>query len=164
MIIPTKEECIKILKEQNVPDNLVAHLKAVCEFSLRICDLLEKKGINVNKDLVAAGALLHDIRKTSPNDHVVEGYELIKSLGHPEVALLVKRHGLSHLMDEDFVPKTWEEKIVFYSDKRVQGSKVVSVDERFEYIKQRYNRKEVDEEMRLTFKLEKELLGDEEIK
>lgn len=163
MPIPTKEECMKILKEQNVPGNIVAHLKKVCEVSMKIADLLEKKGINVNRDLVAAGALLHDVKKINSDDHIVEGYEFIKSLGFPEVALLVRKHGLAHLDDEDFLPKTWEEKIVFYADKRVKNDKIVSVEERFEYIKIRYNKAEVDEEMKLTYKYEKELLGDEKL-
>ncbi|MBI3035320.1 HDIG domain-containing protein [Candidatus Woesearchaeota archaeon] len=163
MIIPTYEECIRILKENNVPDNVVAHLKAVCDFSIKICDLLEKKGINVNKDLVAAGALLHDIKKTDSEDHVVEGYGYIKSLGFPEVALLVKKHGLAHLENEDFAPKTWEEKIVFYADKRVKNDRIVSVDERFGYIKQRYKKEDVEKELEFTKKIEFELLGNEKL-
>ena len=163
MIIPTKDECLRILKDSNVPDNIIAHLKAVHDFSMKIVDLLEKRGIHANRELVAAGALLHDIRKINSEDHVAEGYEFIKSLGFPEVALLVKRHGLVHLGDEDFMPKTWEEKIVFYADKRVKNYKIVSVDERFEYIKQRYKRENVEKELILTKKIEQELLGDEKI-
>jgi len=115
MTIPSKEQCLKILKENNVPDNIVAHLKAVHNFSIQLCDVLEKRGVHVNRDLVAAGALLHDIKKTSSDDHVIGGYEFIKSLGFPEVALLVRKHSLVHLQSDDFTPKTWEEKIVFYA-------------------------------------------------
>lgn len=163
MLIPTREECMDILKEQNVPDNVIAHLKRVCEVSMKIVDLLEKRSISVNRDLVAAGALLHDVKKINSDDHIIEGYKFIKSLGFPEVALLVKKHGLAHLDNEDFLPRTWEEKIVFYADKRVKNDKIVSIVERFEYIKKRYNKAEVDEEMKLTYKLEKELLGDERL-
>jgi len=161
MIIPTKEECLKILKDSNVSDNITAHCKAVCEVAMKTADLLEKRGINVNKDLVAAGALLHDVKKLSPNDHVIEGHEFVKSLGFPEVALLVKRHGLAHIDDEDFAPKSWEEKIVFYSDKRVKHDKIVSVDERFSYIKERYKKDIIEKEFNLTKSIERELLGDE---
>ena len=161
---PSKEECLKILKQENVPDNIISHLKAVHDFSMRVCDVLEKRGININKNLVAAGALLHDIRKTSPNDHIVEGYELVKYLGYPKVANLIKKHGLMHINKGEFVPKTWEEKIVFYADKRFKGDKMVSLDERFEYIKQRYNRDDTKKELEFTKKIEKELLGNEEVK
>lgn len=163
MIIPTKEECLKILKENNVPDNIIAHSKAVCDFSMKIADLLEKKDINANRDLVAAGALLHDIKKVNSEDHVIEGYEYVKSLGFPEVALLIKKHGLYHLEEEEFTPKTWEEKIVFYADKRIKGGKTVSVDERFEYVKQRYKKEDVEKEIEFTKKIEKELLDDKKL-
>ncbi len=161
MIIPTKEECLKILKENDVPPNIIAHVSAVCDFSMKLADLLEKRGINVNRDLLAAGALLHDVKKLSPNDHVIEGCELARDLGFAEVALLIKKHGLYHLDEEEFLPKTWEEKIVFYADKRVKNDRVVSVDERFEYIKQRYKKDDVEKEINFTRKIEREILSDE---
>src|SRR3989344_7710717 len=133
---PTKEECLKILSDNNVPDNIIAHSKAVSKVALKIADILQKRKIKINKKLVEAGALLHDIKKVNSDDHLIEGFELVKSLGFPEVAQVIKKHGLAHLKEEEFVPKTWEEKIVFYADKRVKSDKIVGVNERFEYIKQ----------------------------
>ena len=80
-----------------------------------------------------AASLLHDVKKLSKSDHVIEGYEFIKSLGFPEVAVIIRKHGLSHIDNDDFMPKTWEEKIVFYADKRVNHDKIVNLDERFDY-------------------------------
>ena len=159
MKIPSKEECLDILRENNVPDNIIAHVKAVCDFSMKVADFLENKGVKVNRKLVAAGALLHDVKKLTKGDHITEGYELVKSLGFDEVALLVKRHGLQHLEDDGYEPKTWEEKIVFYADKRCNGNKVVSVDERFEYIKKRYGYYDTEKEFQFTKKVEEELFG-----
>ena len=161
--IPTKQECIKILKGNNVPDNIIAHLKAVCAFSLKVCGILKKRGIKINKQLVAAGALLHDVKRLSHN-HVIAGYEFVKSLGYPEVAELVKKHGLENLEKDGFAPKTWEEKIVFYSDKRIKNDKVVTIDERFVYIMQKYKKEDVKKELNFTKAIEKELLGDKEVK
>jgi len=163
MKIPTKEECLKILKSKNVHDNIIAHTTKVCEFSMKVVDLLESKGIKVNRKLVEAGALLHDVEKLSQKDHIVEGYEFIKSLGYPEVAVVIKKHGLQHVDDESFEPKAWEEKIVFYADKRVKNDKVVSLKERFEYVKKRYGHYDVEKEFEFTKKIEKELLGEEKI-
>ena len=112
MKIPTKEECLKILKDNKVPDNIIAHTKKVCEFSLKVCGVLEEKGIHVNNDLVAAAALLHDIKKLKPGEHEIEGAKYVESLGYPEVAVLIKKHGLKRSFDQEFIPKTWEEKIV----------------------------------------------------
>ncbi|MEK6984447.1 MAG: HD domain-containing protein [Nanoarchaeota archaeon] len=163
MIIPTKEECLKILKDNNIPDNIIAHSKAVCEISMKIADLLEKRGVHVSRDLVMAAALLHDIKKLGLNDHIIEGCEFIRFLGFPEVASVIKKHGLYHLEKNEFKPETWEEKIVFYADKRVKHDVIVSVDERFEYIKKRYKKDDVESELMFTKKIEKEILGDEKI-
>src|SRR3989344_2750842 len=95
--IPTREECLKILKENNVPDNIIAHSRQVCGVALKIAGLLEKRGIKVDKGLVAAGALLHDVKKASQDDHVAEGFELLKSLGFGEVAEVIKKPGLYNL-------------------------------------------------------------------
>jgi len=160
MKIPTKEECITLLKKNNVPDNIISHTKKVCEFSLKVCDMLEKRGIKVNKDLVAAAALLHDIKKLESGEHEIEGTKYIELLGYPEVAALIKKHGLRHCHEEEFKPITWEEKIIFYSDKRVKNDRVVSIDDRFEYIKQTYKRDDVEKEIKLTKDIEKELLGE----
>ena len=159
MTIPTKQQCLEILKSSNVPDNIISHLKTVCDFSMKVVDSLEKRGVRVNRDLVAAAALLHDIKKVQSSEHEIEGAKFVKQLGFPEVAEVIRKHGLSNLDKQGLVPKTWEEKIVFYSDKRVQSSKIVSVDERFGYIKQRYKREDVEKEMNFTKKVEKELLG-----
>ena len=163
MKIPTKEECIGLLRKNNVPDNIIAHTKKVCEFSLKVCGVLEERGIKVNRKLVAAAALLHDIKKLKPGDHEIEGAKYIESLGYPEVSVLIKKHGLKHSFNEEFIPKTWEEKIIFYSDKRVKNDKVVSIDERFEYIKQTYKREDVEKEIKFTKEIEKELLGNKRL-
>ena len=159
--IPTKSECLKILKDNSVPDNIIAHVSAVCDFSMKIVDNLESKGVKVNRKLVAAGALLHDVRKLSTNDHVIEGYELIKSLGYPEVAEIIKKHGLHLIGSGEFVPKTYEEKIVFYADKRVTHDKFVTLDERFRYLTQRYkkDRHEAEREMAFTRKIGEDIMG-----
>ena len=47
MKIPTKEECLKILKSNNIPDNIIAHSEQVCNVALKIVGLLEKKGIQI---------------------------------------------------------------------------------------------------------------------
>lgn len=159
--IPTREECIRLLKQNNVPDNIVAHTKKVCEFSLKVCDVLEERKIKVNRDLVVAAALLHDIKKLEQGEHEIEGAKYVESLGYPEVAVMIKKHGLKHLFESEFMPKTWEEKIVFYADKRVKNDKIVSVDERFDYIKQRYKKEDVEKEIELTKKIEKELMEKE---
>ncbi len=163
MKLPSEEECLKILEENKVKDNIIAHLKEVCDFSMKVVDLLENRGIKVNRGLVAAASLLHDVKKLEPGHHEIEGAKYIESLGYIEVANVIRKHGLAHLNKEEFTPKTWEEKIVFYSDKRLRGNRIVSVDERFADLKQRYKKDDVAQEIAFTKKIEKELLGNEKL-
>ena len=156
MKIPTIKECLKIMREHNLPKHIIAHSKAVCKVALEVVDKLEKKGIKVDKDLIVAGALLHDVKRLD-KDHVKSGAELLESLGLKEVARIVKTHGLKHFEEEDFTPKTTEEKIVFYADKRVVDDKIVSLEERFKYLKEKYGTE--DKLYHYTKKMEKELLG-----
>ncbi len=155
MAIPSREECLEILEKNKTLSNIIEHCKAVCKVAEDIAEKLIKKGVDVNKELVIAGALLHDIERTKEN-HVIEGTKLLKSMGFSEVAKVVKKHSLYKIEDEEIQPKTIEEKIVFYADKRIMGTKVVSLKERFEDIKKRYDL-DLKEEYEFAKKIEAEL-------
>jgi len=155
MKIPTEEECLKILKDNKTPSNVIEHSKVVCRLAVEIADKLEKKGMKINRELIIAASLLHDIQRVE-DDHIVEGVNLLNRLGFPKIAEIIKKHGLTHLHKEEHKPVTIEEKIVFYADKRIKGSEIVSLKERFEYIEKKYN-KEVENEFEFTKKIEEEL-------
>ena len=154
--IPSKLECLSILAKNKTPSNVIEHCKAVCKVAEEIADNLIKKGIDLNKDLVVASALLHDIEREK-KDHIEEGAKLINSLGFPEVSEVIKKHSLYKIEDPQRQPKTYEEKIVFYADKRVKGSKIVSLEERFADLKKRYNI-DLKKEFEFSKKVEKELM------
>lgn len=154
--IPSKEECLKILKKNKTPSNVVEHCKAVCKIAEEITNRLVKNGIKINKKLVIAASLLHDIQR-GEKDHVVEGVKVIREIGFPEVAEVIKKHTLYKLESQLNQPKTYEEKIVFYADKRVKENKVVSLEERFKDLKERYGI-DLKEEFDFAKKIEKELI------
>ncbi len=156
MRIPFAEECFKIMTEHQVPEHIIAHSKAVCDVATDIAEKLTKDNIKIDKDLVIAGALLHDVRKLE-KDHAFAGAKLLEGMGLIRVARIVKAHGLYRLEDENFAPRTIEEKIVFYADKRVVHDKIVSLEDRFKYLKERYGTE--DKFYHYTKKIEKELLG-----
>ena len=136
--IPTKKQCLEILKKNKTPSNVIEHCKAVCIVAEEIADKLIKKGIKVNKKLVIAASLLHDIEREKKN-HVVEGANLLRKMGFQEVAEVMSKHSLYKIENPLQQPNTYEEKIVFYADKRAKNDKIVSMDERFRELKQRYN-------------------------
>ena len=158
MKIPTKEECLKILNNNKTPSNVIRHSKAVCKVAEKIADNIIKKGIKVNKKLVIAAALLHDIER-GKDQHVMRGFRLLKKLGYPEVAKVMKKHSLYKLEVKSNQPSTWEEKIVFYADKRCKDDKIVSLKQRFNALED-YYKVNLSKELNFTKNIEKELLGE----
>lgn len=154
--IPTREECLQILINNKTPLNVIGHCKAACKAAEEVADNLIGKGIKLNKELVVAAALLHDIERNK-NNHINKGVRLLKRMGFPEIAKVIKKHSLYQVEENDVQPKTIEEKIVFYADKRAKGSKIVSLEERFKDLKKRYGM-DFTKEMEFTKKIEKELM------
>jgi HD superfamily phosphodiesterase len=61
--IPTEKECHELMVRHSMLPNIVEHSLQVMRVSLAITDNL-KEDVCVNRDLVIAGSLLHDITKT----------------------------------------------------------------------------------------------------
>lgn len=125
--IPTPDQCRKLLKEAGCSDQVICHCEAVRDIALCIV-----KRTKADKNLVEAGALLHDIgrSKTHGIDHGVVGARIAKKLGlSKSIVSIIETHigaGLTSsvaksmgLPDKDFIPKTLEEKIVCHADNLV---------------------------------------------
>lgn len=154
--VPSCSECLAILAKNKTPSNVIKHSKAVCKVAEEIADNLIKKGIKVDKKLVIAAALLHDVVREK-KDHVLEGANLIRKLGFPEVAEVIAKHSLHKIENPSQQPHSYEEKIVFYADKRAKEAKIVSLEERFRDLKERYNI-DFTNEYEFAKKMEKKLL------
>src|SRR3990167_1450431 len=115
MNLPTREQCLELLHKNHTPQNIIEHCEAVSRFAASVADKLQKKSIKVNRQLVEAGAMLHDIEKLKP-DHELRGSEFVRDAGYQEAAEIVRTHGLSHLDNSLFSPKSIEQKLVFYAD------------------------------------------------
>jgi len=161
--IPSESECLALMDEIDLAPTVRNHSLIVQKFALCLADDLDKKGVKVNKELVSAAALLHDIMKLDAQVcHGIEGGEFLRKKGFHEVASVVEKHCLNNLEDPDFVPQTTEEKLLMYADLRVGTGKVVSLSERFKYIKEKYNPKDpmkFNEYIAFAKQLEWELLG-----
>ncbi|MDD1671075.1 MAG: HDIG domain-containing protein, partial [Methanomicrobiales archaeon] len=115
---------------------VIAHARAVTGLAL----LFSENSV-VDRDLVRAGAMLHDIGRgmTHGIDHAQRGADLARSLGvPPAVASIIERHigagmtadecTLEGLLARDCMPGTLEEKIVANADNLVQGDRPGSID------------------------------------
>jgi uncharacterized protein len=139
--LPTRAEALDFLAKAGCSQGVIEHCKAVSKYAAKIARAYMKKGFNVDIQLVEVSALLHDIgrSKTHTVDHGIIGGEIAVSLGLPNsVVQIIQRHvGGGIPIEEakqlgwppkDYLPRTLEEKIVCYADKRVEGLRTVSIE------------------------------------
>jgi uncharacterized protein len=195
--LPTRDQCFEIIKKYNVPPHIVRHSQAVAKLAVFLAQRLKEKGIAVDTELVDKACLLHDLarvcdlRESDYMDFAApatkqqkaawrrlkEKYEAVcheeiandlLKRKYPVLALVIKKHRFSALLDEKDKPETWEEKIVYYADKRVTHERIVTLKERLEeahyrnaHLRQRQtpNKVDVNEVDRLIFELERQIFA-----
>jgi uncharacterized protein len=137
--IPSPEECDELMAKYSMLPNIVAHSRQVMRVSLAITDNV-KKGVAINRDMIIAAALLHDITKTrslkTREPHDQSGGELLRELGFVSIGEIVKQHVI--LLDFDPKARLKESEIINYADKRVMHDRIVSLAERVQDLIQRY--------------------------
>lgn len=132
---------LSFLSKSGCSENVISHCKSVSALAVKFAIICKRKGFVIDENLVRVGALLHDIgrSKTHDVDHAVVGVEIAKSFDLPKIVLsIIERHiggGISAneakelgLPIKDYFPLTLEEKIVSYSDKLIEGSRIVSIE------------------------------------
>lgn len=140
MRIPTREECDRLIREMAMMEHIVSHSRLVCRVALLLTDHLLARRSDLNRELVRASALLHDITKTRSFDtrenHAQTGESYLREQGYPEVGEIVGQH----VCLEQFNPggPFTEAEIVNYADKRVLHDRVAPLDDRMSYIRDRY--------------------------
>ncbi|MBU1184140.1 MAG: HD domain-containing protein [Proteobacteria bacterium] len=140
MMIPSEEACRRLISEMGMMEHIMVHSQQVCRVSLLLADHLEHCGLN--RELIRAAALLHDITKTKSfqtlEDHAETGARLVADLGYPEVGRIIGQH----VRLESYTPARTpsEAEIVNYADKRVLHDRIVSLSERMGYILEKYGR------------------------
>lgn len=132
--IPSEDECIELLMEAGCKRRVVIHCCTVEAVAKEIVSRVK----GADPDLVAAGALLHDIGRSVDHSimHAYIGSQIVQAHGLPQsIVDIVRKHtgaGLDAedveelgLPDADYMPRTLEEKIVAHADNMVSDNKVV---------------------------------------
>lgn len=157
--LPTHKECLVIIKEHCVPPHIMKHSLAVAKLAVFLAKKLKGKGISIDINLVGRACLLHDIvrvcdfkgsdysrfeqpitakdkakwqqlqAKYEGIHHEHAAYDILKEK-YPALALTIKKHRYRAILDEKEKPDTWEEKLVYYADKRVMHDKIMPLEER----------------------------------
>jgi tRNA (cytidine56-2'-O)-methyltransferase len=116
---------------------VLAHCRAVEALAAAMADAAERNGLVVERDVVQAGALLHDIGRsvTQGIHHATVGAGLLRADGQwdPRTVLAVERHtgaGIDRaeakqlgLPDGDYTPRSLEERIVAHADNLHSGDR-----------------------------------------
>lgn len=156
---------LKILKQEETPENVIEHSKAVYKKAMVIAANFK----NADKDLIKKGALLHDIgrSKTHGISHAVEGAKIVKQYGYPEeVQNIVERHIGAGITEEEsvklglpkksYIPQTIDEKIVAHADNLLSGTKDVDID--FDIAKWKRKIDKPEENIKRLIELDNELI------
>lgn len=140
--LPTRVQALNFLIEAGCSKGVIEHCKMVSHISVNIAKAFVNKGFDVDVKLVEVSGLLHDIgrSKTHTVDHGIVGGQIARSLGlsRPIVRIIERHVGGGVPKDEakmlgwppkDYLPRTLEEKIVCYADKRVEGLRTVPIEQ-----------------------------------
>mgnify|MGYP001440547608 FL=1 len=139
--IPSRATCLDLLRRLEMPPNIFRHSLMVTGVSLLLGRHLNGTGNRLDLQTLEAGALLHDVAKErslrtgEPHDRL--GAELLLEMGYPAaVADIVGDHVT---LDSGCLSgRLSESLIVNYSDKRVKHDRIVTIQERFADLIDRY--------------------------
>lgn len=134
---PDDEEIKCIYEICSVPPNVIEHCMKVAELSEKITTLLNGKGTNLDVHLIKNSALLHDIAKGQTN-HSLIGKNIMQQYGYPKVGDIIGEHMDINLESDDRIS---EKEIVYLCDKMVKGTKIVTIEERFDIAKEKFKNK-----------------------
>ncbi|MBW1952823.1 MAG: HD domain-containing protein [Deltaproteobacteria bacterium] len=155
------------MAEHQMLPNIREHSLRVREAALMVGEALVEAGCQLHLSLLEAGALLHDIAKTTclrnGGDHAQLGAEWLQDYGYPEVAEIIRGHVYLPTRVRES-PRICEAEVVNYADKRVMHTQVVPLEVRFADLRNRYGRNDqarqrITELERRTRRLEDKLFA-----
>ena len=161
--LPTRQQCFDIIKQCHMPAHILRHSLATEKAAVFLAQKLAEKGIEIDVELVERAALLHDLFRVcdcrladfSRFDQPVTEYDKLqwKKLKtkfpdmyhedacfeffkdqYPQLALTIRRHKYIAINDKDDKPETWEQKLVYYADKRAMHDEIVTLKHRLDEV------------------------------
>jgi putative nucleotidyltransferase with HDIG domain len=142
-------EALDLLNRYGKNASWVQHCLAVSRLAAYFSETFAVK-YALDPDFIRCAALLHDIGRYKthhPVLHGVEGYKLLVDLGYPKEAFICASHvflnseeALSYgLPKRDFLPSSFEEKLIPLVDFLVEHDRPTSLEERFKSLRERHN-------------------------
>ncbi len=127
-----------------LPDWLARHSLLVRDVASWIARRFAERGTRLDIEAIEAAAALHDVGKTpllagDPREHNDLSALVLAAEGLPHLAELARRHIVYAVREPDLAPRTLEEKIVYYADRRA-GQELTSLEERVRDLARRFPR------------------------
>lgn len=153
----TDRDIAHLIEEFRVPLHVRRHCAAVANFAVKLGEQLKAAGEKIDLDLLRHAALLHDMfrvvdfKKFNPQNwpdkpsdediaflealrkkyagrgHEEVAFEILRERGFPDVAEVILKHRYLQIQ-KGF--DRWEEKLLYYADKRTLHDTAVSLKER----------------------------------
>ena len=197
--LPNRDECLALIAECHVPAHIVRHSEATARLGVFLAERLNENGATVDVALVERACLLHDLFRVCDfpledfswfeqpvSEEDKEKWRRLKARHggnqhedaaaiflddrYPVLAETIRKHRYTALLNERDRPWTWEEKLLYYADKRVMHDTIVTLRERLEEAHKRSafllaragQRHDVDTEQKVDaqiFALEKDIFA-----
>ncbi|ADE36688.1 TIGR00295 family protein [Methanohalophilus mahii] len=143
-------DAIQLLKKEGCSEKVIQHCIEVSRASEEIAERLQKRGYDVDIELVRIGGLLHDIGRGTTHGimHADTGSRRAAELGLDEKLIAIIRNHIGAgipadeakemgLPPQDYIPLSMEEKIVAHADNLVKGTKRISTEGRINRMKKK---------------------------
>ncbi len=139
--IPSRDECFLYWDQSAMLPQIQDHSLTVAAVSLQLAEMACYQGLSIDSRLVDAAALLHDLAKTYTIRHggshsQIGGAWVVRLTGNPAIAQAVIHH--VHWPGEICFQNYLLPLIIIYADKRVKHDRIVSIEDRFHDLFQRY--------------------------
>jgi len=132
---PNLCECYAIWEKHKLPENIRRHCQKVKQTATDLVDQLIDKGETLNRPVLQAAALLHDLAKSEKN-HAVKGGEILRDLGYPKVGAIIADH-MDILVEADTA--ITESEILYLADKLVKDDQLIDLTTRKNMVFQAYH-------------------------
>ena len=140
----SEKDALELMYKYKLNNNIIKHCIGVSQIAYEISKKILNKNPNISIDpeKIKLAGLLHDIWKSESWIHEINTIKILKKEKLNEIAK-ISRHGFLYEKDNKkyklFLPRSLENKIIVLSDMYCnQEWEIVSLEERFEDIKNRY--------------------------
>ena len=145
--LPDIQTCRAWYQREFFSAALWMHAQMVAMTAYQLAVWLRTAGEMVDTLLTQRGALLHDLAKLSARQSALSGDPIshgelaahrLEGYGQPVLAEIARRHMLFCVLEEETKPQTWEQTLVYYADKLVEGAQITGYQVRLAALQARY--------------------------